>query len=121
MTDQLLLVGGCLIALRIPGGNDDDDDDGDGQRPAPPQRQEQQQQQWPSSLLLSSSSLSFIFVVVICDHDLMTPNPSSTIRHHKQNPSTMTELTVVDNDPSTAGHLPEHAVHCSCVMVTIPP
>ena len=84
MTDQLLLVGGCLIALRIPGGNDDDEDDDDGQRPAPPQRQEQQTVMAVVVGFLSLLSLPFIFVVVVCDHDPMTPNPSSATHPSSQ-------------------------------------
>ena len=58
-----------------------------------------------------------IFLVVVCDHDPMTPTASpATHPSSLRTASTMTELMVVDNDPSAAGRLSRHVVNWSYMM-----
>ena len=114
MTDQLLLVCRCLATLHIPDAHDDDDDGQETGASATGTA--------TTTVVVVPIVVGFvvchgfwsflIFVVIICDHDLMTPNPSSATHPSSQRTrtNTTTEITVVDNDASFTSRLPKHVV-----------
>ena len=115
MTDQLLLACGWLTTLRIPNAHDDDDD---GQETGASATGTATTTVVVVPIVVGFvvchgfwSSLIYV-VVIICDHDPMTPNASSATHPSSQRTrtNTTTEITVVDNDASFTSRLPKHAV-----------